>query len=309
MTLFKNTATSVTILAALLAITGCAERTDLKMVVTAAFVSNKGLPVYDDIATYISKELDWDVSVVPSLSYADADEMLETGSIQVGFICGLPYVNKAKTGSVELLAIPVAGLKAGVYPDVPGYEDVPGKYYSYTIVKKGSELRTWEDIRGATYAINDTGSNSGYNMPRAKLVDMGAKSWEGYFSKVVISSAHEESIRMVARGLVDVSSVDSLVLDYERSIGSADAMGVEVIEVLQEGGAGIPPVVLSAKSDPSLKEPLQKVLLGMHDNPEGRLILERGMLDRFEPPSNDNYDDIRAMVAKADSAGFVDFKP
>ena len=279
----------------------------LELVVTAAFVSYAGLDVYDSMAEYLSKKTGYDVSVVYGLTYAEADAALERGDIEIGAICGMPYVQKEGKGIVELLAVPVMATGQDRWKDVPGYANVPGKYYSYTIVHKDSPIKSWKDLRGKTYAFNDMESNSGYNMPRAKLIDLGAKSWEGYFSRVVVSGTHEESIRLVAEGLVDASSVDSLVLDFDRSIDDPYANDVRVIEVLFEGGAGAPPFVVNGDMDEDLKSALQTALVGMDEDERGREILAEALLARFDMPDDANYDDIRSWMAKAERAGFVDF--
>jgi len=63
-----------------------AESKNVKMVVTAAFVSDKGVIVYEEIAAYVKKKLGWDVMVVSGLSCTETDEMLDTGIIQVGYV-------------------------------------------------------------------------------------------------------------------------------------------------------------------------------------------------------------------------------
>ncbi len=282
-----------------------AETKSVKMVVTAAMTSLKGVPVYDEIAKYFSDKLGWNVKVVSNLSYAESDNMLEKGVIQVGFVCGLPYIHKFAEGKYELLAVPVMSMKKGTFSDAKGYDDVPGKYYSYTIVHKDSPLKSWADLKGKTYAFSEMGSNSGYNLPRAKLVSIGAKDWT-YFSKVIVSGSHEESIRLVATGAVDASSVDSLVLDYDRFVKDAAALNVRIIDHL--GPAGIPPVVVSKKADPFIKEALMDVMLNMHKDPEGKKILARAMVKRFAPPNDRNYDDIRMAEKMAKNIGFVDYK-
>lgn len=281
-------------------------QTKVKMVVTAAMTSLKGVPVYVEMARYMSRKLGWDVRIISNLSYAEADNMLDKGIIQVGFVCGLPYVHKFAEGKYELIGVPVMSMKKDAFPDARGYEDVPGKYYSYTIVRKDSPYKTWADLKGKSYAFSEMGSNSGYNLPRAKLVSLGAKDWT-YFSKVVVSGAHEESIRLVASGAVDASSVDSLVLDFDRMVKDASAMNVRIIEHL--GPAGVPPVVLSKKADPAIKQAMMDVLLSMHKDPQGKKILDKAMVTRFDPPNDRNYDDIRAYEKAAKEAGFVDFKP
>ena len=281
------------------------EKKVVKMVVTAAIVSDKGMGIYEEMARYFSRKLSWDVKIVSGLSYSEADHMLDTGAVQIGYVCGLPYIHKFAEGKYELLAVPIMVLKKGTYPDAQGYENAPGKYYSYTIVHKDSPLKTWSDIKGKTYAFNDMESDSGYNLPRAKLISFGAKGWN-YFSKVIVSGSHEQSIRLVANKTVDASSVDSLVLDYDRFIKDPAAANVRIIEHL--GPAGIPPVVISKKADPFIKQPLQAVMLNMHKDPEGKKILEKALTLRFDPPNDKNYDDIREYEKKAKAAGFVDFR-
>ena len=281
----------------------------IRLVVTAAFVSEQGLPVYQEIADYLKAKLGRGVDIVSGISYREADNLLTQGVIQVGFICGLPYTERSAEGTVRLLAMPVMALKKGVFSDVPGYENVPGKYYSYTIVRKDSPLQSWQDLRGRSYTYNDQNSNSGYNVPRYKLIQLGAKSWEQYFSKIMVSSSHEESIRLVARSIVDASSVDSLVLDYNRHIGDKDAMNVKVIEVLNPTGFGSPPVVASSQVDPELAEQIQQALLNMHKDKQGRKILDKALIAYFAPPDDSNYDDIRRLKAAALKAGFLDHLP
>lgn len=280
---------------------------ELKIFVTAAFVSEKGLPVYREIADYLGTKIGRRISVVSGASYSEVDMLLEHGIVHVGFVCGLPYIHEFYRGKYSLLAIPVSAVRTGVFADIhTGYENTPGKYYSYTIVHKDSKARSWEDLRGKRYVFNDVNSNSGYNMPRYKLLQLGEKRWDRFFSKVLVSGSHEESIRMVARGVVDASSVDSLVLDYDRFIGDPDALNVRVIEQLFPGGAGAPPVVVSNKLPVETRQQLQEALVNMDKDPVGRKILEKSLLARFAPPNDANYDDIRAMDYAARRAGFVD---
>lgn len=281
---------------------------DVRMVVTAAFVSESGMPVYREIADYIAGRIGRKAVVVSGASYSEADMLLDRSIIQVGFVCSLPYIRKFSEGKYTLLAIPVVATRSGRFADATsGYENTPGKYFSYTIVRKNSSLKSWADLKGKSYVFNDMNSNSGYNMPRYKLVQLGAKSWEDWFSRVLVSGSHEESIRLVSLGIVDASSVDSLVLDYDRSIGNTYAQNVRIIEQLFPGGAGIPPVVLSSMADPALGLQLQKALLDMHKDPRGRKILDKALLSHFAPPDDGNYDDVRRMEAAARKVGFRDF--
>ncbi|MDH5257192.1 MAG: PhnD/SsuA/transferrin family substrate-binding protein [Gammaproteobacteria bacterium] len=280
------------------------DSSDIKMVVTAAFVSERGLPIYTQVANYLSSKLNRNVDVISGISYEESNLLLQQGIIQVGFICGLPFTREFNEN--DLIAMPVMATSKGDAPDIPGYDNVPGKYFSYTIVHKDSPIKSWQDLKGKTYVYNDINSNSGYNMPRYKLLQLGAKSWEDYFSKISVSGSHEESIRLVSQGIVDASSVDSLVLDYDRHIGNQDALNVRVIESLFPKGAGAPPVVLSKHANPELRQKIQNILINMHEDITGRMILDKALIKYFEKPDNANYDDIRHMDNAAKAANFKD---
>jgi len=300
---FRNLLVAALLLCQPLAAAG---ESDLKMAVTAAFVSERGMPVYQEIAKYLGDKLKRKTTLISGLSYSEANLLLEKGIIQIGFVCGMPYVLEHAKGYFTLVAIPVVGKHKAYYPGSDVYESIPDKYYSYTIVRKDSLLSSWADLRDKSYAYSELISNSGYNMPRYKLVQLGARSWQDYFSRVAVSGSHEESIRMVARGEVDASSVDSMVLDYDRSIGNPDALNVRVIETLFNGGAGAPPVVMNSSVDPELRKQVEEVFVNMDKDPRGRKILKKALLLRFDPPNDANYDDIRRMQAAAHDAGFND---
>lgn len=270
----------------------------VNIAMTAAFVSEQGIGVYDDITKYIAKKTGLDTNFVTGLSYSTVNTMIEQGAAPVAFVCGYPYVlshDDKASPPTKLLAAPV--------PIGALYKGQP-KYYSYTIVGKDSPLKSWEDLKGKTYVYNDSISNSGYNMPRAKLVSMGAT--KGFFGKVLHSGSHEESIRMVADGKADASSVDSLVLDYALAQNEPYAQKVKIIDTL--GPAGVPPVVYSPKLSADTAAKIKKALLDMDKDPEGQAILKKANLLKFVEVDDSNYDDIRAMDAAAKKAGFMEIK-
>ncbi len=269
----------------------------IRVAMSAAFVSESGLPVYDRIVDYLAKTLGSDCELVNGFSYSAINAMLDAGTVDVGFVCGLPYVleRDKENPTVELLAAPV--MKAGRYKDAP-------KYYSYVIVRKKSRYASFADLKGCTYTYNDELSNSGYNMPRARLIELGET--EGFFGKLLRSGSHEESIRMVATGEADASSVDSLVLDYDLARHSAYAREVKIIETL--GPAGIPPVIASTKLSAAVRRRIRDALIAMTDDPVGRSILDDAHIARFEAVDDSNYDDIRRMKKMAEEAGFTEMK-
>ncbi len=264
---------------------------------TAAFVSESGVTVYERICKYLSDRIGLEFVLVKGFSYSVVNGMLDSGAVDMGFVCGLPYVLKKELPSptVRLVVAPV--MKQSQYNNQP-------KYFSYVIAHIDSEFKSFGDLKGCNYVYNDEISNSGYNMPRARLVELGET--HGFFGKVFRSGSHEESIRMVALGQADASSVDSLVLDYDIVKNPKFTQLVKVIEIL--GPAGIPPLVASIKMEPEHIEMVKKILLEMKDDQQGTAILDDAFIDRFEVVDDTNYDDIRWMKKLAESAEFLEIK-
>lgn len=275
-----------------------AEDETINIAMTAAFVSEKGVGVYEEIGDYIERKTGLKVDFVSGLSYATINSMIESGAAQVAFVCGYPYVlshDDKENPPTKLLAAPVNAMSQ--------YKGEP-KYYSYVIVHKDSPITKFEELKGKRWVYNDEISNSGYNMPRAKLVSIGET--EGFFGEILKSGAHEESIRMVGAGKADASAVDSLVLDYALAEGEEYASQVKIIETL--GPAGVPPVVYSSKLDEEKAQKIKQALLNMKNDPKGKAILDKAYLSEFVDVDESNYDDIRGMADSAKEAGFMEIK-
>lgn len=270
----------------------------VNIAMTAAFVSESGIGVYEEITKYLAKKTALNTEFVTGLSYSTVNTLIEKGAASVAFVCGYPYTlshdGKSNPPS-RLLAAPVSN--GALYKGQP-------KYYSYVIVPKDSSFARFQDLKGKTYVYNDKISNSGYNMPRAKMISIGAT--KGFFGKVLHSGSHEESIRMVAEGKADASAVDSLVLDYALLKNEPFAKEVKIIETL--GPAGAPPIVYSSILPDETAKKIKHALITMHEDAEGQAILKKANLARFVEVDDSNYDDIRKMANDAQKAGFMEIK-
>jgi phosphonate transport system substrate-binding protein len=269
----------------------------LRVAMSAAFVSEAGVPVYGEIVDYLAQKSGAPLELITGLGYSTITQMLEVGAVEYGFICGYPYVlaHDQPTPKVELVAAPVM--------KDPRYLHRP-VYFSDLIVQKDSPIKSIQELHGRTYVYNEETSNSGYNMPRAYLVQLGLT--KGHFGKVLRSGSHEESIRMVAAGLADASFVDSLVLDYDRVRGLGHAADVRVIHSL--GPVATVPLVVSSAAPASARGLLKSRILAMHKDAEGRKILDNALVERFADVADSDYDGIRMMKRSAEDAAFLEIK-
>ncbi len=110
-----------------------------------------------DLAGYISKKISNPVEAQIDISWQERDQLLDKGQITLCWICGLPYVRKADRPSsqIELLAAPV--MQGDRYQNRP-------IYFSDVVVHCNSSFENLEDLRGASWAYNEPGSQSGYNV-------------------------------------------------------------------------------------------------------------------------------------------------
>ncbi len=246
-------------------------------------------PICRAIARYLSQRLDIPVEFVDDIPWSDRYRMLDEGQIHIAWICGLPYVSRFDQpySNIELLAAPI--MQGERYQERP-------VYYSDVIVHRESPFKTFADLRGASWACNEPGSQSGYNITRYYLADLGETA--DFFGQVIISGAHLNSLHLVIDGKIDASAIDSTVLEWELKHHPEINSQIRIIESL--GPSPIPPLVVLKSVPQEIRQQLQHILLQMENEKEGRDILTMGYLARFVPVKNHHYDPIRHMAEQAE---------
>ncbi|MFN2199107.1 MAG: phosphate/phosphite/phosphonate ABC transporter substrate-binding protein [Anaerolineales bacterium] len=242
-----------------------------------------------DLAEFLAARLARPVRFVRALPWQVRAARLDRGEIDLGWICGLPYVRKADLPQppVTLLAAPVpAGARYGDQP----------VYFSDVIVRAGSPYQSFPDLRGASWAYNEPNSQSGYNITRYTLAKMGA--YENFFGQVVAAGSHQAAIEFVLRGEVAASAIDSTVLEIELRQRPQLDEALRVIAVL--GPSPIPPLVARRLLPAAEQEAVRQALLSMHTESAGRAVLARHFLRRFAAVTDTDYDPIREMARLAE---------
>ena len=254
-------------------------------------------PIYERIATWLAARLGQPATLLGGVAWEERLAMLDDGRVHVAFICGWPYTQRhdRPERSVDLLCAPVMA--------APRYEDRP-IYFTDVVVRHDGPWQSFADLRGQSYAFNHPGSHSGYNVPRDHLLRLGET--RGYFGRTVASGSHPTSIRMVEAGEVDASGIDSTVLDVERRRRAELGRALRTVAVL--GPSPIPPVIVTGALAENRQERLRAALLAMHEDAEGRAILADGCMARFVRVEDADYNPIRAMVACAVTAGFLELR-
>jgi phosphonate transport system substrate-binding protein len=247
-------------------------------------------PMYQYIADYVSQQLSIETELTAGVDYSRAKD----GTMDVGFICGLPYVLFTREDPDLMLPIAAPVLQGDRYADRP-------IYFSDVIVRKDSSFQDFESLRGGRWSFNEPLSQSGYGIVRQKLIEMGET--KGFFGEVVEAGFHQRSIRLVQTGEIDASAIDSQVLDVAMREHPQLREKLRIIDAL--GPSTIQPVVASGSLPASLRADLMAVLEQMGEDPAARPALDHGLVRRFEGVSEASYDDIRAMVRAAEEQDFT----
>lgn len=179
--------------------------------------------------------------------------------------CGYPLTHSLQ-GKVTLLATPVYDLEgcAG------------GTYCSEVLVRRNADFQGLADLRGKRVAVNEEGSQSGYNVLRTAVAPLAEEG--RFFSAVRKSGSHRNSMAMVASGQADVCAVDCVTYGL-------------LCKAEPEAVAGLRRLAVTA-SAPALP------FITRRDIPEADLQRLRGGLRRaFDDPA---LADIRAALLLSD---------
>ncbi len=249
--------------------------TDIKplRVAIAAVISPKGsAESYAPLLDYLSAKLGRPIERVQRRTYAEVNDLLRTGDVDLAFVCTSSYLLGHQQFGLELLVVPQVNGKA--------------TYNANIIVAAKSPVKELADLKGKIFVFTDPTSFSGRVYPTYLLKQMGVAP-ESFFSHTFFTYSHDKAIYAVADGQADGASVDSLVYDFALKRDSSLIERVRVIHV--SPAFGIPPVVVSPSIRPQLRAALAEILMGMNREANGLLALQALDYDGFVASSDENY--------------------
>ncbi|MFP5078571.1 phosphate/phosphite/phosphonate ABC transporter substrate-binding protein [Rhizobium sp. YIM 134829] len=190
--------------------------------------------------------LDAPLSLDESLGYRDAWLREDLVFAQT---CGYPYVRELRS-RVRLVATPAY--------DLPGCDGAFMR--SFIVVAAHSPADGLPDLRGSRAAINDVGSNSGYNLFRHAIAPHAVDG--RFFRSVTATGGHRASIAAIAAGEADCAAIDCVTFGNLRRFEPACLEGVRVLAETAPG-PGLPFITAGSTSDAdlaSLRSALDAVL-------------------------------------------------
>ena len=253
----------------------------LNVAIASMISPNESFVHYRLLLEYLAAKVGMRINLIQRKTYAEINDLLGSGGIDLAFICSGPYVSGKDRYHFEALAVALVRQKA--------------VYRALLITHQASAVNRLEDLKGRLFAFSDPDSNAGCIVPRFLLAEIGERP-ETFFGKTIYTYSHDNSILAVSRSLVDGAFVHEHIWDFYTRKNPAIAAKIRSIYASEPFGN--PPLVASASMPGSLKERMRELLFSMHNDPQGAEILGELLIDRFIPPDEHLYDPIRHMLAK-----------
>jgi phosphonate transport system substrate-binding protein len=234
----------------------------LEVAVSSMISPKETFMYYEELFEYLSVRLNRRIRLSHRLSYQEVNDMLVANEVDLAFICTGAYIRNSD--DFDLLAVPVCYGKP--------------YYQAYVIVNEETGITRFEQLNGRTFAYTDPLSNTGKMYALKRLQELGVAQ-EMFFGKTFYSGAHDMSIQLVAKNIVDGATIDGLIYEYMLKYSPEKVRGIRVIEKSEY--YGMPPVVTSRRMSPEFRQELTEIFTNMHKDPAAKQILNKILIDRF----------------------------
>ena len=253
----------------------------LNVAVSAIISPRQTFNYYKELFAYISGKIHHRIEFKQRRTYQEVNNLIHNREVDLAFVCSGAYIEEKELGDVDILVVPLCNGK-------PFYQ-------AYIITNKSSDINSFEDLRGKSFAFTDPLSNTGKLYADKRLADFHS-SPDSFFSSIVYTHAHDISMQLVSKKVVDGATVDGLIYDYMAKFHPERVKNLKIIEKSEY--FGIPPVVIPSGLNDKLKEQLKDVFLSIHKDPAGKRILNKLLIDRFIIGDDSNYNNIRQIKRK-----------
>lgn len=273
------TAAVLGLLIALSAHAANAEPVKLNMVFVPA--SEKGDDKdYVNLIKIIEKLAKLEITPIRVTDYNAAVEAMRAGRAQIAWYGGKTYIQAAKIADAEAFA---AGVRKG---------DKDAGYYAYFVVPADSPLKTIEDVKGKTLALNSIGSTSGDLVPQVELMKAGLSTKNKQdFKKVFYAGSHDACLLAALNKHVDVCGMSSRNFDARLADKTFKREQVRIIH--RSSPVPPPPLAYSKKLPIEIRNRIKNATLEAHKH--GRIGGYGGEMSHYVEVKDLDYDSLREV--------------
>ena len=215
----------------------------------------------------LSDKLGIPVKVSISTDYNTIIEAMASKKVDVGFLPPTAYVLAKDKGAAEVI---LQAQRFGVQDDTGAPTDELVDFYkSMIIVKKDSDIKSIEDLKGKKIAYQNVTSSAGFVWPAAKLLDAGIDPLKDVTPVTV--KGHDQGVIAVLNGDVDAAAI----FQDARTIVAKDYPNVFKDTRVLTYTEKIPNDTISVRSDmsPEWSEKIQNAFIELGQNETSRAII------------------------------------
>jgi phosphonate transport system substrate-binding protein len=229
------------------------------------------------MADFVSQEIGVPIETFVPPNYVGLIEAMDSGKVDIAALAPFAYVLANDQVGAKLL------LKTSREGKVT--------YHAMFVARADSGIKSIEDAQGKRMAFVDPQSASGYLFPAAYLKTKGYDP-ETFFSQTKFAGSHDNAVRAVYNGDVDVA----VVYDDARTKVQSTLPDVKEKVVKIGQTEEIPNDTISVRKnlDPALAEKIKAAFLKYAQTPEGKkTLMDVYEIDGLVEAQDTDYDVVR----------------
>lgn len=236
----------------------------------------------------LEKQLHMPVHVTVSTDNSALVEAMASKKVDVGFLPPDGYVLAHKQGAADVL---LQSQRYGVkQPGGKATNKLVDYYRAEILVKKGSKIKSWKDLKGKSISVQNPTSSAGYVFPIAELGEKGLDVPKD--CKLVTVTGQDQAVLNVLNGDTDAA----FVFEDARNTVKKDNPKIMDQVVPIYFTKPIPNDTISVRSDmsKSFQKKLAKAFIEVGESKEGKKIIESIYSHEGYTKSKDsNFDIVR----------------
>ena len=236
---------------------------------------------YTNLIAITEKLTGLNIDTIKVTDYNAAVEAMRAGRAHIAWYGGNTYVKAADIANAEAFA---AGVR-------PGEKDAG--YYTYFVVKKGSNLKKFTDVKGKVLSLNTIGSTIGDLIPQVELskINLSIKN-EDHFKNFFYAGSHDACLLAVINNQSDVCGMSSRNFEARLEDGTFKQDDVRIIH--KSVRVPPPPLAYSKLIPLNDREKIKKAVLEAHKH--GEIGGYGGKMSHYIGVKDSDYNVLREVI-------------
>ena len=236
---------------------------------------------YTSLISITEKLTGLNIKTVKVTDYNAAVEAMRAGRAHIAWYGGKTYVKAAEIANAEAFA---AGVR-------PGEKDAG--YFTYFVVKKDSELKKFNDVKGKILSLNTIGSTSGDLIPQVELnkISLSIKN-KDHFKNIFYAGSHDACLLAVLNNQADVCGMSSR--NYEARLADGTIKSDDIRIIHKSDRVPPPPLAYSKLIPEEDRKKIKNAVLEAHNH--GEIAGYGGKMSHYMEVKDSDYNVLREVI-------------